>query len=80
MYVPKGRDEVRDHFKLIATRAPVDFRWLRQQGIQAIPRGDDPLIELLSDALFIERNSDPIKAQIDGWVSKTRAVDVRKPR
>src|SRR5262249_3217484 len=40
--VPKGRGQIRDHLKLFATPAPVDFRFLRQEGIKAIPRDADP--------------------------------------
>jgi Caspase domain len=81
MFVPEGRDEVRDHFKLIATQAPVDFRALRQEGIKGLPKGDvDPLLRLLGESMFIERNSEPIEARIDGWVSKVRAVDVRRTK
>ncbi len=77
--VPEGRTRVRDFLKLMATPTPVDFRFLRREGVKDLPQGiDDPLVRLLGAATFAERQVVPIKARVAGWATKTQVVEVVK--
>jgi len=75
--VPEGRKVSRDNLKLVATQAPVDFRFLRQEAIRDVPRdGEDPLAGLLGQATLIERNVGGSRAKLDGWATKVRILEV----
>jgi hypothetical protein len=75
--VPEGRKFSRDNLKLVVTQGQVDFRFLRQEAIRDVPRAvNDPLVNLLGQAALIERNLSSPRAELDGWVTKTRILEV----
>jgi len=76
--VPEGRTQIRDYLKLIATQTDVDFRFLRQDGIKAVPRStDDPLMELIGQSLLVDpRDVGSSKQRLDGWSTSIRILDV----
>ena len=74
--LPEGRKATHDCLKLVATQAPVDFRFLRQN-IRDVPRKfDDPLAELLGRAFLIDRNVRPLKAKRDDWTTRLKTLEV----
>jgi len=76
-WLPEGQNVIRDHLKLVVTQSPVDFRFLRQEAIKEVPRDvDDPLSELLGQAFLIEKQLRPIPAELDGWVTKIKTLEV----
>ena len=75
--LPEGQNVIRDHLKLVVTQSPVDFRFLKQEAIKEVPRDvDDPLSHLLGQAFLIEKQLRPIPAELDGWVTKIKTLDV----
>ena len=75
--MPEGQKVIRDHLKLVVTQSPVDFRFLKQEAIKEVPRDvDDPLSHLLGQAFLIEKQLRPIPAELDGWVTKIKTLEV----
>jgi hypothetical protein len=76
-WLPEGQKVIRDHQKLVVTQSPVDFRFLKQEAIKEVPRDvDDPLFHLLGPAFLIEKQLRPIPAELDGWVTKIKTLEV----
>jgi hypothetical protein len=76
-YLPEGREVLRDYLKVVATRSPVDFRFLQQDGIKGFPRDvDDPLVKLLGEAMQIEKHLLPAPQNLDGWATTMTAIEV----
>jgi hypothetical protein len=75
--LPEGRTSSRDYLKLVVTQSPVDFRFLRQQGIKDVPTDvDDPLAILLGEAALIERNLRSRPEKLEGWATTLKILEV----
>ena len=76
--VPEGQKLSRDYLKLVVTQLTVDFRFLRQEAIRAVPRElGDPLADLLGQAALIEeRKVGEERKRLDGWATKMKILEV----
>jgi hypothetical protein len=76
--VPEGRNQIRDHLKLMVTETDVDFSSLLQEGVKAADRNteENPLCELLGESLFKMKDVSASPRQLNGWMTMTRVLDV----
>jgi hypothetical protein len=81
VFLPPDQPRMRDFVKVFATPKPVDFNFLRQEGIKGLPRDiEDPLVTMLGEAALIAKQVAPIRMRANGWTTKTLTFDVVQSR